>query len=150
MDSYRAHVKFQVVMTSLLSPSFPSLRNVLLSATVLRIGLILYSEWHDSRSLVKYTDVDYRVFSDAAAFLFQPGPGDANQAQGPLKQLFGYPLDIGECVVTNRQVTISNTIVITVLIHEKHTAIHRCLPSYSLQIHGCILPLGNIYFLHAI
>ena len=142
----------KLVMTSLRlsSISFLSLRNVLLSATVLRIGLILYSDWHDSRSLVKYTDVDYRVFSDAAAFLFQSGPGDANQAQGPLKQLFGYQLDIGECVVTNRSVTISDTIVTTVLIHEKHTAIHRCLLSYSLQIHGCILPLGNIYFLHAI
>ena len=96
-------------MTFLLSLSFPSLRNILLSATVLRISLILYSEWHDSRSLVKYTDVDYRVFSDAAAFLFQSGPGDANQAQGPLKQLFGYHLDIGECVVINRQFTMSDT-----------------------------------------
>lgn len=133
-----------------MSTSFPSLRNVLLSATVLRIGLILYSEWHDSRSLVKYTDVDYRVFSDAAAFLFQSGPGDANQAQGPLKQLFGCQLDIGECVAANRQVIMSDTIAITVLIHEKHTDIHRCSPSYSLQIHGCILPLENIYFLHAI
>jgi hypothetical protein len=137
-------------MTSFSSLSFPSLRDVLLSATVLRIGLILYSEWHDSRSLVKYTDVDYRVFSDAAAFLFQSGPGDANQAQGPLKQLLGYQLDIGECVVANGQFTMSDTIVMTVLIHEKHTAIHRCLPSYSPQTHGCILPLENIYFLHAI
>lgn len=138
-------------LSSLSSLSFPSLQNVLFSATILRIGLILYSEWHDSRSLVKYTDVDYRVFSDAAAFLFQSGPGDANQAQGPLGQLLGYQLDIGECVVTNRQATsLSDTIVITVLIHEKHTGIHHCLPSYSLQIHGCTLPLGNIYFLHAI
>ena len=137
-------------MTSLSesSLSFPSLRIVLFSATVLRIGLILYSEWHDSRSLVKYTDVDYRVFSDAAAFVFQPG--DANQAQGPLKQLLGYQLDIGECVVTNRQVTMSDTIVIIVLILEKHTGIHHCSPSYSPQIHGCTLPLGNIYFPHAI
>lgn len=149
LEFISAHVK--LVMTSLSSIiSFPSLRNVLLSATLLRIGLIFYSEWHDSRSLVKYTDVDYRVFSDAAAFLFQSGPGDANQAQGPLKQLFGYQLDIGECVVTNRQATISDTIVLTALIHEKHTAILHCLPSYSHQIHGCILPLENIYFLHAI
>lgn len=82
-------------MTSFSSRSFPSLRTVLLSATVLRIGLILYSEWHDARSLVKYTDVDYRVFSDAAAFL-QSGRGNVNQVQGPLKRLFGYKLDIGE------------------------------------------------------
>jgi GPI mannosyltransferase 1 subunit M len=85
-------------MTTFSLLSFPSLPNVLLLATVLRISLISYSEWHDARSLVKYTDVDYRVFSDAAAFLIQSGPGDANQAQGPLKQLFGYQLNIGECV----------------------------------------------------
>ena len=130
--------------------SFPSLRNVLLWATALRISLIIYSEWHDARSLVKYTDVDYRVFSDAAAFLLHSGPGDTNQAQGPLKRLFGYQLNIGECVVTNREVISSDTMLITVLIHGKHTAIHLCLPSYSLQMDGCILPLGNIYSLHAI
>ena len=143
-----AHVK--LVMTFFSSLSSPSLRNVLLSATVLRIGLILYSEWHDARSLVKYTDVDYRVFSDAAAFLFQSGPEDANQAQGPLKKLFGYQFDIGECVEPTDKSNMSDIILITVLIHEKHTAIPHCLRSYSLQMDGCILPLGNICFLHAI
>ncbi|KAF8197534.1 glycosyltransferase family 50 protein [Pholiota molesta] len=37
------------------------------------VGLILYSEWHDARSVVKYTDVDYRVFSDAASFVLHLG-----------------------------------------------------------------------------
>lgn len=137
-------------MTSLSSLSFPSLRNVLLSAILLRISLILYSEWHDARSLVKYTDVDYRVFSDAAASLLQSGPGATNQAQGPLKRLFGYQLDIGECVAANRQINMSDIIPITVLMHGKHTAIPHCLRFYSLPMDGCILPLGNIYFLHVI
>lgn len=83
-------------------PSFvvPSLtfRNVLLLSTLIRVALILYSEWHDARSVVKYTDVDYRVFSDAAAFLLHPGPGGANRAQGPWKDVFGYLSNIGECV----------------------------------------------------
>lgn len=130
--------------------SFPSLRNILLSATILRISLILYSEWHDARSLVKYTDVDYRVFSDAAAFLLRSGPGDKNHAQGPLKELFGYQLDIGEYVDTNRHINMFDTIPITVPIHGKHTATPRCLRSYSLPMDGCILLLGNICFLHAI
>jgi phosphatidylinositol glycan class M len=74
----------------------PSFKNVLLASVVLRIALILYSEWHDARSLVKYTDVDYRVFTDAARFILQPSQD--NKAQGPLSQWLGYDIPIGECV----------------------------------------------------
>lgn len=62
--------------------SFPSFLTILQLSAILRIALILYSEWHDARSVVKYTDVDYRVFSDAAHFVLHPGP--RNIAQGPL------------------------------------------------------------------
>lgn len=74
------------------SPPWLSFRGVLLSAIGIRLALIIYSEWHDAHSVVKYTDVDYRVFTDAAAFIVTSGPGDANQAQGP----FGTALNIGE------------------------------------------------------
>ncbi|KJA26980.1 glycosyltransferase family 50 protein [Hypholoma sublateritium FD-334 SS-4] len=74
----------------------PSFRNVLLLSALIRIGLIVYSEWHDAHSVVKYTDVDYRVFSDAAAFLLHPGPGNANRAQGPVKEIFGYAFSFGD------------------------------------------------------
>lgn len=70
--------------------SFP---HILCLSVVVRVALILYSEWHDARSLVKYTDIDYRVFSDAAFYLLHPGPG--NEAQGPLHELFG---NVGEYV----------------------------------------------------
>jgi phosphatidylinositol glycan class M len=80
-------------------PSFFSFRNVLILSTLIRVTLIVYSEWHDARSVVKYTDVDYRVFSDAASFLLHPTPADGNCAQGPLKKLFGYALEVGECVL---------------------------------------------------
>jgi len=80
-------------------PSFFSFRNVLILSTLIRVTLIVYSEWHDARSVVKYTDVDYRVFSDAASFLLHPNPADGNCAQGPLKELFGYALEVGECVL---------------------------------------------------
>ncbi|KDR73659.1 hypothetical protein GALMADRAFT_251441 [Galerina marginata CBS 339.88] len=76
--------------------SLPSFRNVLVSSAIIRIALILYSEWHDARSAVKYTDVDYRVFSDAASFLLHPGPGNANHAQGPLRTLFGPISEVGD------------------------------------------------------
>ncbi|KAG5349602.1 hypothetical protein C0989_002865 [Termitomyces sp. Mn162] len=60
----------------------PSFRTIFILSILLRVSLILYSEWHDKHSVVKYTDVDYRVFSDAAYFLLHPGP--SNYAQGPL------------------------------------------------------------------
>ena len=69
-----------------------SFRNVLLSSIVIRLALIVYSEWHDAHSVVKYTDVDYRVFTDASVFLASPGPGDINRGQGP----FGRVFNVGE------------------------------------------------------
>lgn len=88
-------MKFRNMISTSASSSL-SFRNVLLASAVLRVCLIFYSEWHDARSLVKYTDVDYRVFTDAAQFLAYPGPGDENHARGPLKKLLGVTLKIGE------------------------------------------------------
>ena len=42
-------------------------------AALLRVCLILYGEFHDSVSTVKYTDVDYRVFTDAARYMVEGG-----------------------------------------------------------------------------
>ena len=71
-----------------------SFRNALLVSALLRVILILYSEWHDARSVVKYTDVDYRVFSDAARFLLHPTTD--NRAKGPLGHIPGFNLTLGE------------------------------------------------------
>ena len=70
----------------------PSFRTVLVVSIALRVGLIAYSEWHDAHSVVKYTDIDYRVFSDAARFLRSPSAD--NVAQGHLGKL----LNLGEYV----------------------------------------------------
>ena len=78
-----------------------SFRSLLLVSTLLRVGLVVYSDWHDAHSVVKYTDVDYRVFGDAVRFLLNPGRSDTsapstavdyNLAKGPL----GWLLGVGE------------------------------------------------------
>ena len=65
----------------------PTFSAIILASSLLRIVLIVYSEWHDAHSIVKYTDVDYRVFSDAARFVLRPSP--ENYAEGPLARYVG-------------------------------------------------------------
>lgn len=68
----------------------PPFWSTLVASAILRVGLISYSEWHDAHSTVKYTDVDYRVFSDAARFLLQPnGTQLDNIARGPIARRLG-------------------------------------------------------------
>lgn len=65
-----------------------SFKNALITAAVIRLGLIFYSEYHDRHAIVKYTDVDYRVFTDAARFLLKP-QAEGNIAEGPFGSYFG-------------------------------------------------------------
>lgn len=56
-------------LVRLLKSSIWGLKGLLLSAAVVRVALIVSGEWQDAHMPVKYTDVDYMVFSDAAAFV---------------------------------------------------------------------------------
>jgi hypothetical protein len=110
------------VASFLMSSSFWSFPNVVLASILLRVCLILYSEWHDARSLVKYTDVDYRVFSDAAHYIWAPAP--AKLAQGPLNWLLG----LGECAFTSQFAVHSVLTMPAAHIPDPRTVTHRYWP----------------------
>ena len=52
-----------------LSSSFWTPRNVIVSAILLRVVLLLYGLVQDAYSPLKYTDIDYFVFTDAARYV---------------------------------------------------------------------------------
>ncbi|KAF7836192.1 GPI mannosyltransferase 1 isoform X1 [Senna tora] len=43
--------------------------SLLIFSVIFRVALILYGEWQDTHLEVRYTDVDYLVFSDAASYM---------------------------------------------------------------------------------
>jgi hypothetical protein len=50
-----------------------TLRRVMLASAVLRLALVVYGEWQDAHLEMRYTDVDYLVYSDAAASVASGG-----------------------------------------------------------------------------
>ena len=51
--------------------SLPPWPRLLLLAALSRVALVLYGAWHDERFEVRYTDVDYDVFSDGAELVWR-------------------------------------------------------------------------------
>lgn len=70
----------------------PPFHVLLTLAVALRIILIIYGAYQDAHSSLKYTDLDYRVFSDAAKAILHPTPHA--HAQGWLPAKLGW--NIGE------------------------------------------------------
>ncbi|XP_057464578.1 GPI mannosyltransferase 1-like isoform X2 [Actinidia eriantha] len=61
------HRKILIVVSHTM-PSI-NIRSLLLFSAVVRLLLILYGDWQDTHMEVRYTDVDYLVFSDAASLM---------------------------------------------------------------------------------
>ncbi|PSR88778.1 PIG-M-domain-containing protein [Coniella lustricola] len=53
---------------------FASPAALYMAATALRVVMLLYGLWQDANSPLKYTDIDYLVFTDAARFVAQQHP----------------------------------------------------------------------------
>lgn len=70
-------------------------RILLVSAALFRVALIAYGAYQDAHSDLKYTDVDYRVFTDAAGYVLDAKHG--GPAAGPLVKSFQWNF-IGEWV----------------------------------------------------
>jgi hypothetical protein len=68
--------------------------HIVILSTLFRLALIIYGEYHDAHSVLKYTDIDYRVFSDAARFISNPDTRihSYNHAKG----IIGRHLPLGE------------------------------------------------------
>lgn len=53
---------------------FSSAPRIFVAATALRLALLIYGGWQDANSAVKYTDIDYMVFTDAARYVSKGEP----------------------------------------------------------------------------
>ncbi|KAI5921075.1 glycosyltransferase family 50 protein [Camillea tinctor] len=60
------------------------------AAAILRVGMLLYGLWQDANSPLKYTDIDYLVFTDAARFTFSSSSAWGAEASPYTRETYRY------------------------------------------------------------
>ncbi|KAG8966236.1 GPI mannosyltransferase 1 [Tulasnella sp. 419] len=61
----------------------------LIVAAVIRLVVVAYIEYHDSHSILKFTDIDYRVFGDATKLILKPDLPKGRLSEGKLAKALG-------------------------------------------------------------
>lgn len=72
-------------ITALISRPIP----LFASAALLRLGMLVYGLWQDANSPLKYTDIDYLVFTDAARFTFS-SPSSSSSSSPYERETYRY------------------------------------------------------------
>lgn len=111
------------------------LRHAVGLAAVLRVALLAWGSYQDAHSPVPYTDVDYYVFSDAAACILNP----ANPLCSPAKGPWGASVGLGDPYA---RATYRYTPLVALLLVPNewvHPAFGKVLFALADLVVGCLL-----------
>lgn len=118
------------------------------AAIVLRLVLLLYGRWQDANSPMKYTDIDYLVFTDAARFIsYGHSPYErATYRYTPLLAWLLYPttfatasipnsvwFDFGKVLFAAGDI-VTGWLIYRILIERQHMSVDRALKYASLWL----------------
>lgn len=111
------------------------LRHAVGLAAALRVALLAWGTYQDAHSPVPYTDIDYYVFSDAAACLLDPAKPLCSPAKGP----WGAPVGLGDPYA---RATYRYTPLVALLLVPNewvHPAFGKVLFALADLVVGCLL-----------
>ena len=133
---------------SALSPFFSQPRLVFTVAIIFRLVLLIYGRWQDANSPMKYTDIDYLVFTDAARFIARGrSPYDrATYRYTPLLAWILYPttwetksipnnvwFDFGKVLFAAGDI-VTGWLIMRILVEKQNMSVERAMKYSSLWL----------------